>query len=71
MSVFPERITDDKGSARIEGGISLRDYFAAACVQGILSNPETPGNSPYTTAREAYRVADALIQMGKSPDDNI
>lgn len=71
MSVFPERITDDKGSAKIEGGMSLRDYFAAAAVQGILSNPGTPANTPHTTAREAYRVADALLTARQWADENI
>ena len=61
MSVFPERITDDRGSVKIEGGITLRDYFAAVAANGILSNPNTPANTPFYVAEEAYRVADALL----------
>ena len=61
MSFFPERIVDDKGSAKIDGGISKRDFIAAICAGGILANPETPANTPYSVAGQAYRVADALL----------
>ena len=63
MNVFPERVTDDKGSARIEGGITLRDYYAAAALTGILSNPNTPANTPFYVAEDAYRLADAMLEM--------
>lgn len=62
MNVFPERVTDDKGSARIEGGITLRDYYAAAALTGILSNPDTPQNTPYYVSADAYRLADAMLE---------
>jgi hypothetical protein len=62
MNVFPERVTDDKGSAKIEGGITLRDYFAAIAMNGILSNPNTPANTPYYVSSDAYRLADAMIE---------
>jgi hypothetical protein len=63
MNVFPERVTDDKGSAKIEGGITLRDYYAAAALTGILSNPNTPANTPFYVAEDAYRLADAMLEM--------
>ena len=62
MNVFPERVTDDNGSARIEGGITLRDYYAAAALTGILSNPNTPQNTPYYVSSDAYRLADAMLE---------
>lgn len=62
MNVFPERVTDDRGSAKIEGGITLRDYFAATALTGILSNPQTPANTPYYVANDAYRIADAMLE---------
>lgn len=61
MSVFPDRVTDDRGSVKIEGGIQLRDYLAAVAANGILSNPNTPSNTPFYVAEEAYRIADALL----------
>lgn len=63
MSLFPERVTDDSGSAKIEGGLQLRDYLAAVAANGILSNPNTASNTPYYIAEEAYRVADALLEL--------
>ena len=63
MNVFPERVTDDNGSAKIEGGITLRDYYAAAALTGILSNPNTPANTPFYVAEDAYRLADAMLEM--------
>ncbi len=63
MNVFPERVTDDKGSAKIEGGITLRDYYAAAALTGILSNPNTPANTPFYVADDAYKVADAMLEV--------
>ena len=63
MNVFPERVTDDKGSAKIEGGITLRDYYAAAALTGILSNSNTPANTPFYVAEDAYRLADAMLEM--------
>lgn len=66
MSLFPERIVDDKGSAKIEGGISERDYLAVICANGILANPETGPNVPFYVAEQAYRVADALMAYRKN-----
>ena len=44
-------------------GMELRDYFAAAAMQGILAGHQD-GAHPniYSLARDAYRVADAMIQ---------
>lgn len=42
------------------GGMSLRDYFAAAALQGSLANPQ--GYSyPSEAVRFAYEVADAML----------
>jgi len=66
MNVFPERVTDDKGSAKIEGGITLRDYFAAAALTGILSNPNTPPVAEHYVSADAYRLADAMLEARDS-----
>jgi hypothetical protein len=44
-------------------GMELRDYFAAAALQGILAGHQD-GAHPniYSLARDAYRVADAMLK---------
>ena len=46
----------------IKGGISIRDYFAAAALQGLLASPAEDdfGVSHFATA--AYEVADAMLK---------
>lgn len=49
-------------------GMSLRDYFAAAALQGILMNYTTEkfGATEQTVAQYAYRYADAMLdERGK------
>lgn len=62
MNVFPERVTDDKGSARIEGGITLRDYFATAAMQAILTGNDGRSSNRWELANDAYKVADAMLE---------
>jgi len=46
-----------------EGGMTLRDYFAAKAMQGYLGSPEWLREvSPQGTAEAAYRVADAMLK---------
>lgn len=58
----------DCGHGRpLQEGMTLRDYFAAKAMQGLLDNNE-PLNEPYTNgliAEAAYRLADAMIKEGK------
>jgi hypothetical protein len=45
-------------------GITMRDYFAAKALQGMLSNPETD----YTLAdyvRGAFKISDAMMEARK------
>jgi len=44
-------------------GMELRDYFAAAAMQGILAGHQD-GAHPniYSLARDSYRVADAMLE---------
>ena len=52
------------GKTLSSDGMSLRDYFAAKALQGLLANPERAlGDSTY--AKAAYRVADAMLEAGK------
>jgi hypothetical protein len=44
------------------GGIILRDYFAAAALQGLLAgNPPTKDANPDELAKLAVSYADALV----------
>ena len=58
---------------RTQGGMSLRDYFAAAALTGLLARGEQEYSSEYSTAGPGgvisgkyiqdtvYRIADALL----------
>ena len=43
------------GDMRDPTGMTLRDYFAAAALQGLLTQ------SRVVSAKEAYRLADAML----------
>jgi hypothetical protein len=48
------------GDMRDQQGMTLRDYFAARALQGILANnAETPDNR---AAAWAYNAADAMME---------
>lgn len=63
----------------VEDGMTLRDYFAAKALQGILSSEECQhsGSEAYSinveynrrwvkrNAKAAYSLADAMIEAGK------
>jgi hypothetical protein len=42
-------------------GLSMRDYFAAKALQGLLANPGIEGKFP-GYANDAYAVADAMLK---------
>ena len=46
-------------------GMTLRDYFAAKAMQGIIAS-EQPGDEEFVTpemyARDAYQYADAMLK---------
>jgi len=44
-----------------EWGRTLRDYFAAAALQGNIAHPEVTGNRD-DIARDAYKYADAMLK---------
>ena len=47
----------------VEGtsGMSLRDYFAAAALTGLLASPDPTLPNPEGIAKVCYRFADAMI----------
>jgi hypothetical protein len=45
-----------------EAGMTLRDYFAAAALQGLLASPDTVGTAGFVAyAYHAYQYADAML----------
>ena len=44
----------------MESGVSIRDYFAAAALQGLMA--DGGGTSWDDDAKAAYRAADAMIK---------
>lgn len=59
-SAFPQYVINN-GGAYVEGGMTLRDYFAAKAMQGWLVET-SEGVSVTAVARFAYEVADAMMK---------
>lgn len=49
-------------SLGMQGGMTLRDYFAAKAMQGMCAHPDTWGLNGYSLAEEAYAIADAMLE---------
>lgn len=47
-------------------GMSLRDYFAAKAMQGLLTNFKY---DEYGYARSAYKIADAMLKERENKND--
>lgn len=43
------------------GGLTIRDYFAAKAMQGLIVDPERVDQSREECARLSYLIADAMI----------
>jgi len=43
-------------------GMTLRDYFAASAIQGLLSTEHYRGVPHDFVAKEGFRVADAMLK---------
>jgi hypothetical protein len=52
------------------GGMTLRDYFAAKALQGLLSNTNG-GYSFEGAAQDAYKYADAMMKTREEGDNEI
>lgn len=54
---------DYEGSTRSDAcGLSIRDYFAAKAMQGMLAAPVLASSDQFMLARDAYTVADAMLK---------
>jgi hypothetical protein len=60
-SAFPTmRAIGDR--AHSDGGLTVRDYFAAAALQGLVANEGWRGLNLNKTAQLAWGLADAMLQ---------
>lgn len=57
---FPHHFTPD--SVGDCTGMSLRDYFAAKAMQGMLACPVQCASDQHLIARDAYTIADAMLE---------
>ena len=56
---FPTWTKDDA----MTHGMTLRDFFAAAALQGMYANPHHHYNTHYMDAQEAYAMADVMLNI--------
>ncbi len=59
---FPQYIISN-GGAHVEGGMTLRDYFAAKAMQAMVP---LEGVKPQIAASIAYTFADAMLKARES-----
>lgn len=57
-------------TATVQYGMTLRDYFAAKAMQGIMNSDRYVGTIgtnryEYNTAKHAYQMADAMMEARK------
>jgi hypothetical protein len=67
---FPRPAGDYNGTKHGSGaqdGMTLRDYFAAKAMQGLLACPMQPQSGPDMYARDAYALADAMLKVRGEP----
>jgi hypothetical protein len=57
---FPDGSTNEWGNA-YNSGMTLRDYFAAKAMQGVLAGKPHTGNM-MTIAKECYMMAEAMLR---------
>lgn len=56
---------NDSKKIVIDRGMTLRDYFAAKAMQGLLASEENGNLSHTATAQLAYEQADAMMEARK------
>ncbi len=62
-TAFPFRVELDDGSSLNCPGMSLRDYFAAQAIGGLISNFPNNQGVYKDVASHAYRVADEMLKV--------
>ena len=56
---FPQYVINN-GGAYVDGGMTLRDYFAAKAMQGLLASEVNAPLDVFT--KQAYKVADKMME---------
>lgn len=65
---FPGPYVDSDGSLEAlwkQEGMSLRDYFAAKALQGLLASPNLTVQFDDALAQAAYKLSDAMLEARK------
>ncbi len=59
-----QSLTQNAQSHRVEGGVTIRDYFAAHAVIGLFAGDERSAGDfdEQLIAANAYRLADAMLK---------
>ena len=61
IPAFPQYVINN-GGAYVEGGMTLRDYFAAKAMQGMLSENSGVRYPTDELVDFAYKIADAMMK---------
>ena len=67
---YPVKYQDGAGGYEQTDGISIRDYFAAAAMQGILSSPDGGPDDWERVADAAYYAADAMLAARERKEES-
>jgi len=59
---FPVLIVNRPKKLHKYNGMTLRDYFAAKAMQGLVENANWRGMPEDALAKEAYKMADAMLK---------
>lgn len=62
---FPQASYNMKGGYDTTGGMTLRDYFAAKAMQGLMSDLAAIQEMPANIAKAAFVIADAMVEARK------
>jgi len=62
---FPQYVINN-GGAYVDGGMTLRDYFAAKAMQSFLVDQCHDAGQWDLDAKAAYKVADAMLRARES-----
>ena len=65
LPAFPSHNTLEDLGGRMEFGMTLRDYFAAKALQGLLVQEYFQNAAFNVVVKEAYGFADAMMEARK------